>query len=200
MKSAPDPQRFTRLDSPRPPTNGWEIAIAGDLTEKHNDLIDQLLGVPPRSEGIVYFDSSGGSVFVGIGLAALIRMRGLKVNGVVLGECSSAALLPFAACQRRFVTPHASLFFHPIRWSSEEDVNLEEAAEWTRHFRILETDLDALLARMLKVSPAVLTGWTRPGRFLTGTEIVEAGFAEMLDLFGGDLQEQISGYRWPRQT
>ena len=53
--------------------------------------------------------------------ASIIRLRGLRVTGIVAGECSSAAILPFAACERRFVTPHSTLLFHPVRWASEED-------------------------------------------------------------------------------
>ena len=147
MKIPPRPQRFDRDDDRR----AWEIALAGDLTDKQNDLLERLVDVPPRSRGTIYFDSCGGSAYVGISLAGLIRLRGLRARGVVLGECSSAALLPFAACTERFVTPHSFLFFHPVRWSSEENVRIEEAAEWTRHFGVLEDEMDRLLARLFDI-------------------------------------------------
>src|SRR5579872_2329194 len=186
MKRSPAPQRFDRDDAPLP----WEVAIAGDLTDKQGDLFERLLAVPPRSRGTIYFDSCGGSAYVGISLAGLIRLRGLRASGVVLGECSSAALLPFAACVERFVTPHSYLFFHPVRWSSEENVKIEEAAEWTRHFGILEDEMDRLLARLFEKPVETILAWTRPGRFLSGAEIVEAGLARMVDLFSGDLRRQ----------
>lgn len=170
----------------------WEMSILGDLTEKEGEFTEKLLDVPRRSSGIIYFDSCGGSAYAGLALASLIRLRGLKVIGIVSGECSSAAIFPFAACQRRYVTPHSTLLFHPIRWQSEDDCRLEEAAEWARHFKILEEDLDQLLVRMLNFSNEKLQEWTRPGKFISGTEIVEEGLAEMLDLFKGDLWEQIS--------
>lgn len=192
MKTPPATPRVHPPErTPANEANGWEIVIAGDLTDNHKELMDKLLEVVQRSRGTIYFDSCGGSAFVGIGLAALIRLRGLRATGVVLGECSSATLLPFAACSPRFVTPHSSLFFHPVRWASEEDVNLEEAAEWTRHFKFLEQDLDCLLARFFNIPLETLNGWTRPGRFLTGVELVEAGIAQLVDLFGGDLKQQI---------
>lgn len=189
MNRSPAPQRFERPESRTP--HGWEIALAGDLTDKHADLIEKLLDVAPTSRGTIFFDSPGGSAFVGIALAALIRLRGLDVAGIVLGECSSAALLPFAACPRRFVTAHSSLFFHPVRWSSEDNVMLEEAAEWTRHFKFLENDLDDLLSKLFPLPRATLDSWTRPGRFLTGRELAEAGVAKLLDLFAGDYRQQI---------
>jgi ATP-dependent protease ClpP protease subunit len=173
----------------------WEVAIAGDLTDKQNELLDRLLDVPRGSRGTIYFDSCGGSAYVGISLAGIIRLRSLRAAGVVLGECSSAALLPFAACTQRFVTPHSYLFFHPVRWSSEENVRIEEAAEWTRHFGVLEDEMDRLLARLFDMPLEAINAWTRPGRFLSGAEIAAAGLAQMVDLFSGDLRTQIAKMR-----
>jgi ATP-dependent Clp protease, protease subunit len=192
LKTSPPPQRFTsRSEQSGESRNGWEIALAGDLTEKQSELIEHLIEVPRRSRGTIYFDSCGGSAYVGLSLAALICLRGLDATGVVLGECSSAALVPFAACRRRFVTPISYLYFHPVRWSSEENVKLEEAAEWTRHFGTLETEMDKLLARMFGVPLETLIAWTRPGRFLSGTDLADAGLAKLVDLFAGDLRQQI---------
>ncbi|TXT17904.1 MAG: hypothetical protein FD138_4516 [Planctomycetota bacterium] len=164
--------------------NDWEVGIFGDLTDKQTELFQQLLEVPRNSRGTIFFDSGGGSIYCGLALATLIKLRGLRAVGVVAGECSSATILPFA-------TPHSTLLFHPIRWQSEEEVRLEEAAEWTRHFKLLETDMDGLLVRMLGVDPEKLQTWTRPGRFVSGPEIVAEGLAEMIDLFGGDVWTQI---------
>src|ERR1700685_3307631 len=182
--------------SPRPGNDhaprDWELAIHGDLTDKQSDLVSRLLEVPRRSRGIIFFDSCGGSAYVGLALASLIRLRGLKADAVVAGECSSAALMPFAACQRRFVTKHSTLLFHPIRWQSEENVRLEEASEWARHFQQLEGELDELLAKMFGCPLDVLTKWTRPGRFVSGQELADAGLARLIDLFDGDVWQQIS--------
>ena len=172
-------------------TDRWEIGIYGDLTDKQPELFGQLLEVPANSRGTIFFDSSGGSAYVGLALASLIRLRGLQAVGIVAAECSSAAILPFAACVERYVTPHATLLFHPIRWQSEEDIRLEEAAEWARHFQLLERDLDRLLSRMFDFPLEKLESWTRPGHFVTGPELVEAGLAKMIDLFAGDVWKQI---------
>ncbi|MCA9109417.1 MAG: ATP-dependent Clp protease proteolytic subunit [Planctomycetaceae bacterium] len=175
--------------------DGWELMICGDLSDKQLELTERLVSVPARSRGTIYFDSCGGSAYVGLGLAALIRLRGLDPLAVVTGECSSAAILPFAACRRRCVTSHATLLFHPIRWQSEEDVRIEEATEWARHFKLLEEDLDQLLARMFDIEIEKLLAWTRPGRFVSGEELVEAGLAERLDLFSGDVWKQTANLR-----
>ncbi len=201
----PSPNRTNRLRrSPRtqpggppplPPHEPWELAICGELSDKQPDLVTRLLEVPPRSEGTIFFDSCGGSAYVGLGLASMIRLRGLKAMAVVAGECSSAAILPFAACTERYVTPHSTLLFHPIRWSSEEEVRLEEAAEWARHFQVLEKDLDTLLSKLFDFPLDTLEAWTRPGKFVTGAEIAEAGLATLVDLFSGDVWKQIEAAR-----
>lgn len=188
IRAYPSAPRVSRQDDG---DRDWEIVICGDLTEKQADLSERLCSVPRRSAGTIYFDSCGGSAYVGLSLAAIIRLRGLDPVAVVAGECSSAAILPFAACRRRFVTPHSTLLFHPIRWQSEENVRLEEATEWARHFQQMETDLDDLLARMFEYPREKLEAWTRPGRFVSGRELVEAGLARMVDLFGGDVWRQV---------
>ncbi|MBA4031322.1 MAG: hypothetical protein C0478_10605 [Planctomyces sp.] len=178
------------------PQTDWEVTIAGDLTDQQGDLIHTLIELPRRSSGLIYLDSCGGSAYVGLALASLIKLRGLKASAIVTGECSSAALMPFAACEERYVTPHSSLLFHPIRWQSEEQVKLEEAVEWARHFRLMEADHDQLLARMFGCSLELIVEWSRPGRFLSGAEIIAANLAHKLDLFeGGDLWEQIEHHR-----
>jgi ATP-dependent protease ClpP protease subunit len=169
----------------------WELSLSGELLDKESSLHDKLVELPRNSSGIIYFASCGGSAFVGLALASLIRLRGLKVTGVVVGECSSAALMPFAACMTRYVTSHSTLLFHQIRWQSDEQVKLEEAAEWARHFRVMEVDHDHLLARLFHCDVELIRNWNNPGRFVTGEELVRAGLAGMLDLFAGDVWQQI---------
>ncbi len=158
-----------------------EIPLVGDLTENIADLSDKLLSVPPGGECILYFDSPGGSPYCANALMSLILLRGLKATGIVVGECSSAALWPFAACRRRLVTPLSVLLFHPMKWQSEENCGLVEAAEWARHFAQLETDMDRQLAELFDCSAEKIETWVRMHRYVTGREIVEAGLAEMVD-------------------
>jgi ATP-dependent Clp protease protease subunit len=168
---------------PKPKHEGpVEIALVGDLTENAADLCEKLLSVEPGGECILYFDSLGGSPYCAIALVSLILLRGLKATGIVAGECSSAALWPLAACVRRLVSPFSVLLFHPMKWQSEENVGLGEAAEWARHFAQLETDMDRLLADLFGCSPETIMQWVRSNRYVTGAELAEAGLAEMVEL------------------
>ncbi|QDT14434.1 ClpP family protease [Alienimonas californiensis] len=190
------PQRLFPAPGPgvsfdRPPRKGdWELALSGDLTDRQAEIMDQLIELPRGSAGTLWFDSPGGSVYTGLAMASVLRLRGLRATAVVAGECSSAAILPFAACERRLVTRHATLLFHPVRWHSEEDVKREEAVEWARHFDYMERDIDDLLSKLLPMERESLEKWTRPGKFVTGAELVEVGLAEAVDLFAGDLWAQ----------
>lgn len=159
-----------------------EVSVVGDLTDNEGDITEKLLSVPPGGDCTIYFDCPGGSPYTALSLTTIMLLRGTNAYGVVTGECSSAALWPLAACHRRAVTPHSILLFHPMKWQSEEHVGITEAAEWARHFRHLEGDMDKLLARLLNVPHEQVTGWMNPGRYMTGREFHEAGLAEMIDL------------------
>lgn len=169
-------------DRNREPQGPVEIPLVGDLTENQNELCEKLLGVEPGGECILYIDSLGGSPYCAMALTSLIVLRGLRATGVVAGECSSAALWPFAACRRRLVTGYSVLLFHPMKWQSEENVGLQEAAEWARHFGQLETEMDLLLARLLGAPAETIQQWVRTGRYVSGRELAEAGLAELIEL------------------
>lgn len=159
-----------------------EIAVTGDIGEHAADIMDKLLSVPPGGRCVLYFDSPGGNAYSAISLLSTMILRNLDTTGVVTGECSSAALWPFAGCRRRFVTPYSILLFHPMRWQSEENVQLAEAAEWARHFAHLEQDMDELLAQLFGVPPEKLLRWIKPGRYVNGRELAEAGMAKLIEL------------------
>ena len=159
-----------------------EIALVGDLTDNEAELCDKLLSVEPGGECILYIDSLGGSPYCAMALTSLILLRNLKATAIVAGECSSAALWPLAACKRRFVTPYSVLLFHPMKWQSEENVALVEAAEWARHFAQLESDMDVLLAELFGIPAETIRQWSVPGRYVSGRELAQAGLAEMISL------------------
>jgi ATP-dependent protease ClpP protease subunit len=163
-------------------TGPLEISLVGDLTDNEVDLTDKLLSVEPGGECTLYIDSPGGSPYCAMSLMTLILLRGLRVTGIVTGECSSAALWPYAACTRRMVTPYSVLLFHPMKWQSEEHVGLAEAAEWARHFGHLEKQMDQLLAELFGLSTAEMEKWINPGRYVSGRELADAGMAELIDL------------------
>jgi ATP-dependent protease ClpP protease subunit len=112
----------------------------------------------------------------------LLRHRQMSSTAIVLGECSSAALLLFAACQSRLVTPYSTLLFHRMRWQSEKRVGSAEAYLWAKHFEEMEKDIDTLQARLFGKAEEQVQAWTEGGHYITGPQLVAAGLAELLDL------------------
>lgn len=183
------PKKTTGADRSLDPADGdeeepevFEIPVVGDLGESESDVTEKLLEVPEGGECTLFFDCPGGSVYCAVSLMTLLRYRDIQATAVVTGECSSAALWPFAACRRRVVTPFSFFLFHPMRWQSEESVQLPEAAEWARHFGRLEDGMNQLLADFLGLPLELVRKWMYPGRYVTGQELVDAGVAELFVL------------------
>jgi len=159
-----------------------EIPVIGEVDDWEADVIRALLEIPHGGECVLYIDSAGGSVYGALAVLALMRHRRLQGTAVVLGECSSAALLLFAACKRRLVTRYSTLLFHRMRWQSDKRVGSEEAFRWAKHFEDMEEDLDALQVQLFGAAEEQIRTWTRGGHYVTGPELVAAGLAELLPL------------------
>lgn len=159
-----------------------EIAVIGDVDEWEGNVVKTLLEIPPEGKCVFYIDSAGGSVYGALAVITLSRHRHLDCTAIVLGECSSAAVLLFASCQRRFVTPYSTLLFHRMRWQSEKRVASGEAGLWARHFEDMERDLDKFQVRLFGKGEDQIQTWIQGGHYVTGPQIVAAGLAELLDI------------------
>src|SRR6266567_7795399 len=89
-----------------------EVAVIGEVDDWEEDVVRSLLEAPAGGACVFYIDSAGGSVYGALAVLTLMKHRRLTGTAVVLGECSSAALLLFAACPKRLVTAHSTLLFH----------------------------------------------------------------------------------------
>jgi len=163
-------------------TDVTELALVGEIEDWEADTLKSLLEIPEGSECKLYMDCAGGSVYGALAVLAMLRVRRLKATVVVLSECSSAAILVFAACQRRYVLPFSTFLFHRMKWESDKRVAAEEAGQWARHFEQLEREVDRLQAQLLACHPDRIGEWIRQGRYVTAGEVVEAGLAEMIEI------------------
>lgn len=160
-----------------------ELALIGDIDDWEGEAVKELLELKPGSQCAFYIDSAGGSVYGAMATLTLMKLRKLKVTSYILGECSSATLLIFAASQKRFVTPYSTLFFHRMRWESDKRVDSVEARHWAKHFQELEDELETLEARLFgEVSRQKVKEWINEARFLTGRQVAEAGLAELVEI------------------
>jgi ATP-dependent protease ClpP protease subunit len=159
-----------------------EIPVIGDVDDWEAEVVKALLDLRPHSECVFYIDSMGGSVYGALAVMTLLRHRQLDATAIVLGECSSASLLLFAACRRRFVTPYSILLFHRMRWQSDKRVGSEEAGLWAKHFEVMEKEMDDLQVRLFGKAERQVREWTQGGHYVTGPQVVAAGLAELLEL------------------
>ncbi len=159
-----------------------EIPVIGEVDDWEADVVRALLEVPSGGEVVFYIDSAGGSVYAALAVLTLLRYRKLNATAVVLGECSSAALLVFAGCKRRLVTPYSTLLFHRMRWQSDKRVASEEAYQWAKHFEEMEKNVDELQVRLFGAAEEQIRAWTSGACYVTGPELVAAGLAELLPL------------------
>jgi ATP-dependent Clp protease, protease subunit len=173
---------FLSMARTKPRKRAAEIPVVGDVDEWEADVIKTLLELPAGGECVFYIDSAGGSVFGALAVMTLMRHRGLEGTAIVLGECSSAAILLFAACRQRFVTAYSTLLFHRMRWQSEKRIGSEEAFLWARHFEAMEKDIDDLQVRLFGAAEEQVRAWTRASEYVTGPQVVAAGLAKLLEL------------------
>jgi ATP-dependent Clp protease protease subunit len=158
-----------------------DIAVVGELDECEADVIAQLLELDDGAECTLYIDSGGGRVYSALAIMSIILLKQIRAKGIVLGACSSAALLVLAACRDRVAMPYSIFQFHPIRWESGEDIERVEASEWARHFMRLEEQCDELLARLLGADLALVQEWSRLSRYVSGQDMVDAGVLQIVD-------------------
>jgi ATP-dependent Clp protease, protease subunit len=159
-----------------------EIPLIGEVDDWETDVVKELLAAKPKRECVFYIDSMGGSVYGALAIITLIRQRQLECTGVVLGECSSASLLIFAACQKRLVTRYSTLLFHRMRWQSDKRVGAREASLWSKHFESMEKDVDDLQARLFGTAEKQVREWTEKGEYVTGLQIAQASLAELFEI------------------
>lgn len=73
-----------------------------------------------------------------------------------------------------------------MKWQSEEQIGIREAAEWSRHFTALEEEMDQLLVDLFgckkEASAELVRDWCREHRYVTGRELAAAGLAELIEL------------------
>jgi ATP-dependent Clp protease, protease subunit len=159
-----------------------EFVLVGDVDSWEADVIKQIVDLKAGRECIFWIDSLGGSVYGALAVATLMRQRELHSTGIVLGECSSASLLVFAACQKRLVTRYSTLLFHHMRWQSDKRVAAREASLWAKHFEGLERQIDDLQVRMFGGAEKQIRAWTAAGQYVTGQQFAEAGLAELFEI------------------
>ncbi len=159
-----------------------EIPLIGEVDDWEEDVVKTILELSAGSECVFHIDSGGGSVYGALAVTTLIHQRRLRATALVLGECSSATLLVYAACQKRIVTRYSTFLFHRMRWQSDKRVGAQEASNWAKHFEEMEREIDVLQEKLLGNGAEQVRAWIAGSQYVTGPQMVSAGLAEMLEM------------------
>ena len=60
-------------------------------------------------------------------------------------------------------------------------------------FGQLEKDMDVMLAELFGVSHELMDEWINPGRYVSGTDLVNAGLAKMISVLDRDGKHGVIG-------
>lgn len=88
------------------------IIVNGDIS--YDDREKFLTKLSPFSEGVVIFNSRGGSAFAGIGIGRAIRMRGFTTWVPSGSFCASACAIAWLGGTRRLMGKAALIGFHSV--------------------------------------------------------------------------------------
>lgn len=115
------------------------VQLRGPINaENYERLVTKLLqlDVMGSREIIILIDSKGGDVGYALSLHDIIRSLRSKTKGVVIGECSSSALVVLQACTLRFAFPHAQFMFHTPKTTHTFPINRRVNGHvqlWAKH-------------------------------------------------------------------
>lgn len=157
------------------------ITLLDDVEKCEKEVIEALMAIPDGKSARIIINSGGGSVYAALGISTIIRMKNIQAEAVVLADCSSSALLVFAACQVRKVAGHASFLFHPMKWSSEEAARLNGAESWASEFNRVNRVTENWLVENLPIDRRLLRRWIKEERYVQASELIDLGVAEELE-------------------
>jgi len=171
------------------------ITILDEVEKCEKEVVEALLSVPDKRPVRFLINSSGGSVYASMAICTVLKMKQLQAEAIVLADCSSSALMIFATCQTRRIAPHASLLFHPMRWSSDEQSRLPGAKSWAAEFTRVASVYEDWLVSHLGLQRRLLKTWMREERYVLAHELVELGVASFLEYPAADIIDIAAGTR-----
>ncbi|MDX2177835.1 MAG: ATP-dependent Clp protease proteolytic subunit [Candidatus Sumerlaeia bacterium] len=158
------------------------VLLLEDVEKCEKEVIEALMGFPVGGEATIVINSGGGSVYAGLAIGTVVRHRRMHCHAQVLADCSSSALLVFAACQTREVSPHASFLFHPMQWSSDDRSRVNGARSWSEEFLRVSKVCEDWLSELLPISRSVLRRWVQQEKYVVAQELIDLGIATEMAL------------------
>lgn len=155
-----------------------DAMLVGNVEDCEQDICNIILSLNEDSHLRLYINSVGGEVYSALSIAELMRLRDVRATAYVLGECHSAALIPFAACQTRFVSPSSSFLFHDMTVGADA-VSAKHIQRWSTHMHWINRQFLDTLSDMFCIPREQIDKWAGHERYLKSKDLVGAGIAAL---------------------
>ena len=153
------------------------LLVCGEINaDRATGIVEALESLKDSDEPIyISLCSPGGEAQPSLWVAEYIRNLPNWVIGIAGGDCSSAALLIFAACDERWAFPGTGFYSHPGIWEVPISNKLQAHAAVTQVAH-LETSCDVIQRPAFpKMSKKQYSVWATEDHFFTVPEAVSYG-------------------------
>lgn len=108
--------------------------VKGEITPKLADVLIGLILINMlQNDGktpiTIIIDSKGGEVRPALTIYDFLKSLKVEVRGIVIGKCSSAALIVFAGCTKRQCLPNSAFFYHSTTFTRTIKSNVNNLEE-----------------------------------------------------------------------
>lgn len=152
------------------------LYISGMISQAHTAAALRFVLMLGEEAGTVVVNSAGGDESEGFALYDLLRPLSKQLTAVAIGQCQSAAILPYLACSERYASKHTNFMFHHGTASFQSD---EPTREWPGISRELIRSDEAYL-KVITERTALTLKETRKlcrfGHYFGFEEAVKNGF------------------------
>jgi ATP-dependent Clp protease protease subunit len=153
-------------------------SINEDSTAEIMSALMSMNGYDDESVNLI-INSGGGNLDDGVGIYDCLKSMPYHINGIVLGQASSAAVLLLQGCDRRFIGANSIIMVHAggvgidSRHPNETAVMIKASVNLYRRTKLI-------LAGSCGVSLKTMNKRMQFGSCYVGQEAVDAGFVDAI--------------------
>lgn len=159
----------------------YNIYIDGEigLRTTPENVRSQIENIPESTEAvIVNIHSPGGAVFEGRQIASMIKNLGKKTIAQIQSYCGSIATKIALSCDEVMIEPDARFMIHNASVGVEG--NKEDLGSAISELAKIDKELSRDYQSKTQLPESQISEWMKEEKMFTGTEAVEAGFADKL--------------------
>lgn len=157
------------------------VYIGGEIdAETSAVVIDQLIALSRTKKPIqILINSVGGDAGEALAIFDAIKLMPVHTNGIVIGQCYSAAPTILQACTVRLLTPNSRLMLHTGTFSVGK-CHAEEALLTAHEEMLVINKHDEILAERSGQSLKRIKRISKFSKYMSASEAVKEGFADKI--------------------